>query len=126
MAEEEGELDEIVHQRARLGILTACNEAHRVEFGFLQEALGLTAGNLSRHLRILEEAGYVTLQKGFVGRRARTWAAITRRGRRALESEVARLRVIVERFEAASEGARLEVRPATGARGRAGPVPEGA
>ena len=51
------EIDETVHQRHRLGILTITAEAQRAEFGYLREALGLTPGNLSRHLTVLEQAG---------------------------------------------------------------------
>lgn len=81
-------LDEIVHQRHRLGILTITAEARRAEFGYLREALGLTAGNLSRHLTVLEEAGLVEVEKGYEGRRPRTWVRITRRGRIALGAEL--------------------------------------
>ena len=49
-------LDETVHQRHRLGILTITAEAQRADFGYLRDALGLTPGNLSRHLTVLEEA----------------------------------------------------------------------
>ena len=51
-------LDDTVHQRHRLGILTITAEA-RADFGYLRDALGLTAGNLSRHLTVLEEAGLI-------------------------------------------------------------------
>ena len=70
-------LDEIVHQRHRLGILTIAAEAKRAEFGYLREALGLTPGNLSRHLTVLEDAGLVEVEKGYEGRRPRTWVRIT-------------------------------------------------
>jgi DNA-binding MarR family transcriptional regulator len=81
-------LNEVVHQRHRLGILTIAAEARRAEFGFLREALGLTAGNLSRHLSVLEEAGLVKVEKGYKGRRPRTWVQITGRGRSALAAEL--------------------------------------
>src|SRR6266480_4208482 len=69
-------LDDTVHQRHRLGILTITAEA-RAEFGYLRGALGLTPGNLSRHLTVLEEAGLVQVEKGYQGRRPRTWVRIT-------------------------------------------------
>ena len=81
-------LDDIVHQRHRLGILTITAEARKSEFGYLREALGLTAGNLSRHLSVLEEAGLVQVEKGYQGRRPRTWVRITGRGRSALAAEL--------------------------------------
>jgi DNA-binding MarR family transcriptional regulator len=81
-------LDEVVHQRHRLGILAITAEAKRAEFGFLRETLGLTAGNLSRHLTVLEDAGLIEVEKGYAGRRPRTWVRITRRGRSALAAEL--------------------------------------
>lgn len=81
-------LDDVVHQRHRLGILTITGEAGRAEFGYLREALSLTAGNLSRHLSVLEDAGLVQVEKGYKGRRPRTWVRITGRGRSALAAEL--------------------------------------
>lgn len=81
-------LDDIVHQRHRLGILTITAEAERAEFGYLRDALSLTAGNLSRHLSVLEDAGLVQVEKGYNGRRPRTWVRITGRGRSALAAEL--------------------------------------
>ncbi len=84
-------LDETVHQRHRLGILTITSRAGQADFGYLREALGLTPGNLSTHLTVLEEAGLVQVQKGYEGRRPRTWVSITRQGRAALAAEMAAL-----------------------------------
>lgn len=92
-------LDEVVHQRTRLGILAVLAEGGRVQFGFLRDALTLSDGNLSRHLTILEAAGYVDIAKGYEGKRPRTWIKITRAGKRALQSEVAALKAIVNRLE---------------------------
>jgi DNA-binding MarR family transcriptional regulator len=94
-------LDETVHQRHRLGILTITAEAQRAEFGYLREALGLTAGNLSRHLTVLEEAGLVTVEKGYAGRRPRTWVRITRQGRAALATELSALAELLRRHSPA-------------------------
>jgi predicted ArsR family transcriptional regulator len=87
-------LDDTVHQRHRLGILTITAEA-RAEFGYLRDTLGLTAGNLSRHLTVLEEAGLVQVDKGYHGRRPRTWVRITGQGRAALAAELAALTELV-------------------------------
>lgn len=92
-------LDEIVHQRTRLGILAVLAEADRAQFGFLQDALGLSDGNLSRHLQTLEKAGYVRLEKGYEGRRPRTWVRITKSGLRALADELILLKQLVGRLE---------------------------
>jgi DNA-binding MarR family transcriptional regulator len=92
-------IDETVHQRHRLGILTITAEAQRADFGYLRETLGLTAGNLSRHLTVLEEAGMVKVEKGYEGRRPRTWVRITGKGRTALAAELAALTELVRRHE---------------------------
>jgi predicted ArsR family transcriptional regulator len=89
-------LDDTVHQRHRLGILTITAEA-RAEFGYLRGALSLTPGNLSRHLTVLEEAGLVQVEKGYQGRRPRTWVRITGRGRSALAAELATLTELLYR-----------------------------
>ena len=84
-------LDDVVHQRVRLGILTIAHEARRVEFGFLRSQLALTAGNLSQHLAVLETAGLVGVEKGYEGRRGRTWITLTAAGDAALTAEIGRL-----------------------------------
>jgi DNA-binding MarR family transcriptional regulator len=91
------DLDDVVHQRHRLGILTIAAETKQVEFGYLRETLGLTAGNLSRHITVLDEAGMVAVHKGYQGKRPRTWVRITDRGRTALAREMAALRELVAR-----------------------------
>jgi DNA-binding transcriptional ArsR family regulator len=100
-------INETVHQRHRLGILTITAEAQRAEFGYLREALGLTAGNLSRHVTVLEEAGLVTVEKGYAGRRPRTWVRISRAGRTALAAELAALAELLRRHGPA-QGASTE------------------
>ncbi|HVV18646.1 MAG TPA: transcriptional regulator [Pseudonocardiaceae bacterium] len=91
------DIDDVVHQRHRLGVLTIAAEVKRVEFGYLREALGLTAGNLSRHITVLEEAGLVEVQKGYDGKRPRTWVRISGAGRTALAKEMSALRELVAR-----------------------------
>ena len=92
-------LDDVVHQRVRLGILAVLAEADQAHFTFLKESLGLTDGNLSRHLQVLEEAGYVRITKTFEGRRPRTWTSATKAGRAAFASEVAALRELIAGVE---------------------------
>ena len=91
-------LSDVVHQKHRLGILTIASEAKRVEFGYLKDALELTGGNLSRHLTVLVEAGLLDMEKGYDGKRPKTWVSITRAGRKALAEEVAALRALVDRL----------------------------
>ena len=94
-------LDDVVHQRVRLGILTIAHEARRVEFGFLRTQLELTAGNLSKHVDVLEAAGLVGVEKGYEGRRGRTWISLTPAGAAALAAEVGRLKQLISRIETA-------------------------
>ncbi|MEU1409494.1 transcriptional regulator [Streptomyces sp. NPDC005728] len=97
-------LNDVVHQRVRLGILTVAHQARRVEFGFLRTALGLTAGNLSQHLAVLEKAGLVDIEKGYEGKRARTWLSLTPAGDRALRNEVTQLKRLIRQIEEGGEG----------------------
>ena len=92
-------LDDVVHQRVRLGVLTVAHQARRVEFGFLRTALGLTAGNLSQHLAVLEKAGLISIEKGYEGRRPRTWLTLTPAGDRALQNEVTQLKRLIHQIE---------------------------
>jgi DNA-binding MarR family transcriptional regulator len=92
-------LDDVVHQRVRLGILTVAHEARQVEFGFLRTNLGLTAGNLSQHLSVLENAGLITIEKGYAGKRGRTWITLTRAGRTALRDEIDHLKRLISQVE---------------------------
>ncbi len=94
-------LDDTVHQRVRLGILTIAHEARRVEFGFLRDNLELTAGNLSQHLGVLENAGLITIEKGYAGKRARTWVSLTKAGQVALAEEIAQLKLLITQIERA-------------------------
>ena len=92
-------LDDTVHQRVRLGILTIAHEARRVEFSYLRSNLELSAGNLSQHLGVLENAGLITIEKGYAGKRARTWVTLTKAGRTALAEEIANLKLLISQVE---------------------------
>ena len=89
-------LDEVVHQRVRLGIMAILGEVPRADFRALRTALEVTDGNLSRHLGVLEDAGYISVAKVFEGRKPRTWITATRSGRAALAAEMGALRRLVE------------------------------
>ena len=93
------DLDNVVHERTRLGILAILNEARQADFAHLRDVLELTDGNLARHLQVLEEAGYVTLRRTFEGRRRRTWISATKAGRRAFAHELTALRQIIDAAE---------------------------
>lgn len=85
-------IDDVVHQRVRLGILTVLDELGRCDFTHLRGELDLTAGNLSRHLTVLDDAGYVITDKTLEGSRPRTWIQLTQEGQAALHEEVAALK----------------------------------
>jgi DNA-binding transcriptional ArsR family regulator len=78
-------LDRVIHERLRLGIVSALAAARSLTFGELKELLGTTDGNLSVHARRLEDAGYVRCHKTFQGRMPRTEFRLTPGGRRALK-----------------------------------------
>ena len=80
------DLDETIHQPTRLRImslLVSLEARDRLAYGFVQHHLGLTPGNLTTHLRKLEDAGYVTIAKEFHGAKPRTWIEATAAGRGA-------------------------------------------
>ncbi len=76
-------LEETLHAKARLGIMTLLAARGALDFQTLKGQLGLTDGNLGAHLRVLEEARYVTVRKSFVDRRPRTTYDMTAKGRAA-------------------------------------------
>jgi DNA-binding MarR family transcriptional regulator len=84
----DAELDPVIHAPARLRVvatLAALADGDELGFPRLQKLLDMTAGNLSTHLRRLEEAGYVVVNKTFQGRTPATYIHLTARGRRAFE-----------------------------------------
>jgi DNA-binding transcriptional ArsR family regulator len=78
------ELDRLIHEPARLLIVTILSSVASADFLFLQRETGLTRGNLSAHLSKLEEAGYVTIEKTFKGKLPLTVCKLTTDGRKAL------------------------------------------
>lgn len=95
-------LDDVVHQRVRLGILAIAHQARRVEFGFLRTALQLTAGNLGQHLTVLDKAGLIQIEKGYDGKRPRTWVNLTPAGQTALRDEITHLKQLIHQVEQAT------------------------
>ena len=78
-------LDRLVHEPARLAILTALAACRKADFMYLLRLTGLTRGNLSTHLTKLEAASLVRIEKKFIGRKPNTMVALTRKGRTAVE-----------------------------------------
>jgi DNA-binding MarR family transcriptional regulator len=92
------DLDDLIHQPVRLRImaaLTSLESREQVDFSFLKEKLGLTDGNLGAHLRALEDAGYILVEKTFVERRPKTFVAASAAGRKAFTTHVAALQAIL-------------------------------
>lgn len=80
------EIDQIIHAPARLMVLTYLYVVESADYVFLMRLTGLTWGNLSTHLSRLEEAGYVTLEKTFRGRKPHTTISLTPQGRSAFRA----------------------------------------
>ena len=94
MTDEAIVLNETIHQSTRLRIMTllvSLAEADRFAYGFIQQTLDLTGGNLTTHLRKLEDAGYLVIAKEFVDSRPRTWVQATPLGRRAFAEYLSNL-----------------------------------
>src|SRR5438874_11779988 len=89
-------LDRLIHERLRLGILSALSVNESLTFGELKKLLDTTDGNLSVHARKLEEAGYVGCVKSFEGRVPRTDFRMTAAGRRALERYLDHMEALIQ------------------------------
>lgn len=99
-------IDDVVHQRTRLAILSALDECESTSTTFLRDLLRVTDGNLGQHLALLEEHGLVVRSKRSDGSsRASTWIALTPSGRDALQAEIKLLEELVERRQARVRGA---------------------
>ena len=90
------DLDRVIHERMRLGIISALAANEKLSFGELKKLLNTTDGNISVHARRLEEAGYVTMQKSFKGRVPLTEYKITTGGRRALERYLDHMEALIK------------------------------
>ena len=93
------ELNETIHQPVRLRIMAALvtlEPNDEVDFSYLRDLLGVTDGNLGAHLRKLEEAGYISVNKVFVERKPRTYVSITPQGRKVFHEHVAALETILK------------------------------
>jgi DNA-binding transcriptional ArsR family regulator len=89
--------DEFIHAPTRLSIVSLLAAADWADFGFIRDTVGLSDSALSKQLTALDDAGYVEIRKGFVGKRPRTSVRLTNFGRGAFERHVAALQEIVSR-----------------------------
>ena len=88
-------LDRLIHERVRLGIVSALAVNDSLTFQELRDLLGVTDGNLSVHARRLEEAGYIACKKTFAPRMPRSEYRLTPEGRRALERHLEHLTAVI-------------------------------
>jgi len=104
-------LDRAFHEKARLGIVTSlAGHCDGLSFSELKALCGLTDGNLSRHLQVLEEAGLMRLDKGYEGRRPHTRCVLTDRGRDGFAAYLAELERVL-RAATHATGSRTDETP---------------
>jgi DNA-binding transcriptional ArsR family regulator len=87
-------LDRVIHEPARLMIMTILYAVSEADFLYLQRECGFTQGNLSSHLAKLEEALYVHIEKTFKGKYPLTVCSLTKKGREAFDGYVSKMRVV--------------------------------
>ncbi len=105
-------LNDDVHQRVRLGILASLSGITRADFAHLKRELGLTDGNLGRHLESLQNAGLISTRRPNTGGRSRTWVQITAAGRAALRDEIRALKDIITTVESKPDASEPSDHPA--------------
>ena len=93
------DIDDVIHGRLRLGVMAYLSTASPAVFGELRDKVGATDGNLSTHLKKLEEAGYVRQEKRFVGKKPQTRIFLTDAGRKAWLAWLARMDAIMRAAE---------------------------
>ena len=97
-------LDRVIHEPARLMIVSLLHAVPEADFLYIQKECGFTQGNLSSHLAKLEEAGYVYINKMFKGKYPLTLCTLTREGREAFEEYVRKMRVVCTEFPTSRSG----------------------
>lgn len=91
------QLNDIIHSRIRLAIMSVLIAVDEAEFNFLKEKVKTTDGNLSVHLRKLEEAGYIEVRKEFVGRKPVSSYLLSKKGQTAFEAYVESLEKLIKK-----------------------------
>ena len=90
------QLDRVIHEKGRLAIMSMLAASPELSFTELREALSMTDGNLTTHIRTLQEAGYVSVTKSFQNNRPLTTCALTRAGKKAFTAYINLLAEIVQ------------------------------
>jgi DNA-binding MarR family transcriptional regulator len=93
---ETGDEGRLLYDRIRLGIMSALSVNRQMTFGELKELLGATDGNLSKHARRLEDAGYVSCKKAFAKRVPRTQYILTAKGKRMFTKHLQHMEALIE------------------------------
>jgi DNA-binding transcriptional ArsR family regulator len=93
----EARFDEVIHAPTRLAIVSLLAATRWADFKFIRDSTGLSDSALSKQLTVLEDAGYVTIRKAFVGKFPRTSASLSTKGRAAFKGHVSALQQIVAR-----------------------------
>lgn len=90
------QLDRVIHEKGRLGIMSLLAASPDVAFTDLRDALGMTDGNLTTHIRTLQEAGYLSVAKSFQNNRPLTTCSLTAQGKKAFADYINLLEQIVQ------------------------------
>jgi DNA-binding HxlR family transcriptional regulator len=90
-------LDEIIHSRIRLAIIALLHTVEEAEFIYIKDKVNTTDGNLSVHLKKLEDVNYISVKKEFIDRKPRSMYSLTKTGRKALELYLAKLEEIIKK-----------------------------
>ena len=93
------EIDRLIHEPARFSIMANLFVVEEADFLFLSRRIGLTRGNLSAHMRKLEEGGYIEVRKEFMGRKPHTVLAITVKGQEAFKNYIFDIKNALQGFE---------------------------
>jgi len=88
------ELNDLFGHPVRFSIIALLAAAEKAEFGFVRDEVEITDSMLSKQVSTLEQAGYVKVRKGFIGKRSRTWLSLTAEGRRRFDRHLVALRSI--------------------------------
>jgi DNA-binding MarR family transcriptional regulator len=93
---DQSQFDELILSKTRLGIISALIGGDKLEFTYLRNILELSDGNLSVQIRKLEEAGYIKVEKKFLGRKPKTFCKITAKGQKAVKTLINNLENLVD------------------------------
>jgi len=90
-------LDDLIHSRIRLAVMALLIAVDEADFVFIKEKVNATDGNLSVHLKKLEDAGYITVKKEFINRKPKTMYSLTKTGRKAFEAYLDQLEKMIKK-----------------------------